>query len=86
MKCRENCGACCTAPSISSSIPGMPQGKKAGERCIQLDEGNRCMIFGDPRRPRVCTALQPEKEMCGCSREEAMTYLEKLERLTRPMI
>ncbi|MCF5019628.1 YkgJ family cysteine cluster protein, partial [Pseudomonas lactis] len=29
MKCREGCGACCIAPSISSPLPGMPQGKPA---------------------------------------------------------
>ncbi|HLV28200.1 MAG TPA: YkgJ family cysteine cluster protein, partial [Burkholderiaceae bacterium] len=29
MDCRPHCGACCTAPSISSPIPGMPQGKPA---------------------------------------------------------
>ncbi|MFS9540720.1 YkgJ family cysteine cluster protein, partial [Klebsiella pneumoniae] len=26
MECRTDCGACCIAPSISSPIPGMPQG------------------------------------------------------------
>ena len=30
MRCREGCGACCIAPSIASSIPGMPDGKPAG--------------------------------------------------------
>ncbi|MBF7801077.1 YkgJ family cysteine cluster protein, partial [Klebsiella pneumoniae] len=29
MECRTDCGACCIAPSISSPIPGMPQGKPA---------------------------------------------------------
>ncbi|MGU7695722.1 YkgJ family cysteine cluster protein, partial [Escherichia coli] len=29
MECRPDCGACCTAPSISSPIPGMPDGKPA---------------------------------------------------------
>ncbi|HEY9209172.1 MAG TPA: YkgJ family cysteine cluster protein, partial [Acidovorax sp.] len=24
LACRAGCGACCTAPSISSPIPGMP--------------------------------------------------------------
>ncbi|EQA7518310.1 YkgJ family cysteine cluster protein, partial [Shigella flexneri] len=24
MECRPGCGACCTAPSIFSPIPGMP--------------------------------------------------------------
>lgn len=84
MECRDFCGACCIAPSISSPIPGMPNGKKAGERCIQLDENNRCKIFLDPRRPKVCGDLAPEKEMCGHTREEALRYLEELERLTSP--
>ncbi|MES1987412.1 MAG: YkgJ family cysteine cluster protein, partial [Pseudomonadota bacterium] len=26
MECRPDCGACCTAPSINSPIPGMPNG------------------------------------------------------------
>ncbi|MDD8045446.1 MAG: YkgJ family cysteine cluster protein, partial [Verrucomicrobiota bacterium] len=32
MECRPGCGACCTVVSISSPIPGMPQGKPAGVR------------------------------------------------------
>lgn len=27
LPCRPDCGACCTAPSITSPIPGMPDGK-----------------------------------------------------------
>ena len=80
--CRPGCGACCTAPSISSPIPGMPNGKPAGVRCVQLDESNGCRIFGQPGRPRVCASLQPSQEMCGASREQAMFYLSELERLT----
>jgi Fe-S-cluster containining protein len=38
LKCRDLCGACCIAPSISSSIPGMPNGKPAGVVCVHLDE------------------------------------------------
>lgn len=84
MQCRERCGACCTAPSISSPIPGMPDGKPAGVPCIQLDEALRCRIFGDPARPAVCAGLQPSAEMCGTTREEAMVHLLELERLTAP--
>ena len=51
MKCREGCGACCIAPSISSPIPGMPNGKPAGERCVQLSVENLCSIFGQPGAP-----------------------------------
>jgi hypothetical protein len=84
MNCRSGCGACCTAPSISSPIPGMPQGKPAGVRCVQLDEGKRCLIFGDPRRPVVCGGLAPSEEMCGDSREFAMHFLAGLEVATAP--
>jgi uncharacterized protein len=80
--CRSGCGACCIAPSISSPIPGMPGGKPAGVRCIQLDENNRCRIFGQPERPAVCGSLKPSQEMCGQTREEAMFYLAHLDRLT----
>ena len=83
--CRIGCGACCIAPSISSPIPGMPQGKPAGVRCVQLDQAQRCRLFGDPRRPAVCAGLQPSREMCGQTREQALAYLETLERVTRPL-
>ena len=82
--CRPSCGACCIAPSISSPIPGMPQGKPAGVRCVQLDEQERCRLFGKPERPAVCLQLRPTQEMCGASRVEALQYLETLERRTRP--
>ncbi|MDQ7968033.1 MAG: YkgJ family cysteine cluster protein [Oxalicibacterium faecigallinarum] len=82
LACRPDCGACCTAPSISSSIPGMPDGKPAGVRCVQLDDGNRCRIFGQPERPSVCSSLQPDLDMCGTTRMHAMTFLTQLEYLT----
>lgn len=84
MECRPSCGACCIAPSISSAIPGMPLGKKAGERCIQLDSQNRCMIFGQAERPAVCASLQPSAEMCGASNTQAFTWLTQLEQSTSP--
>jgi uncharacterized protein len=62
MECRIGCAACCIAPSISSPIPGMPDGKPAGIRCVQLDDGNRCRIFGRPERPAVCSQLRPSME------------------------
>ncbi|MEO8807475.1 MAG: YkgJ family cysteine cluster protein, partial [Burkholderiaceae bacterium] len=82
--CRPACGACCTAPSISSPIPGMPGGKPAGVRCVQLDAANRCMIFGKPERPACCSGLQPSKEMCGATREHAMRWIAALEAATLP--
>ena len=84
MDCRPDCGTCCTAPSISSPIPGMPEGKPANTRCVQLSETNLCMIFGSPLRPKVCSGLQPSAEMCGNTRAQAMTYLLNLEALTAP--
>jgi uncharacterized protein len=82
MECRIGCGACCIAPSISSPIPGMPRGKPAGIRCIQLTDDNRCKLFGKPERPSVCRSLQPSQEMCGHSAREAFIYLSSLERAT----
>lgn len=83
MECRAGCAACCIAVSISSPIPGMPDGKPAGVRCINLSENNLCIIFGKPERPKVCLSLQPEPEMCGKSNNHAFRYLEELERMTR---
>ncbi|WP_114241817.1 YkgJ family cysteine cluster protein [Dyella sp. C9] len=83
LACRAGCGACCIAPSISSPIPGMPQGKPAGVRCVQLTDDNRCAIFGQPERPAVCGALRPDAAMCGPHREHAMAYLAALEVATR---
>jgi uncharacterized protein len=89
IQCRPGCGACCIAPSISSPIPGMPIGKPANVRCVQLSEDNRCLIFGDPRRPAVCSSLRASIEMCGRdpdverTRTHALRYLDKLEMATR---
>ena len=84
MICRAECGACCIAPSISSPIPGMPDGKPAGVPCIQLDEQLRCRIFGQPERPACCSGLQASLEMCGDRREDALVWLGELETLTAP--
>lgn len=84
MDCRPGCGACCIAPSITSPIPGMPHGKPAGVRCVQLDEANRCRIFGRPERPAFCGGLQAAPEMCGSAREHALAWLTQLERATAP--
>lgn len=81
--CRAGCGACCIALSISSPIPGMPGGKPAGVRCIQLDEDFRCRIFGQPERPAVCARLRPMPDMCGQSRAEAIANIAALEAATR---
>ena len=82
--CRPGCAACCTAPSISSPIPGMPHGKPAGQPCVQLDDTGRCRLFGQPERPAVCGSLQPSAEMCGGHRSHAMQWLARLEAATAP--
>lgn len=84
MECRIGCGACCIAPSISSSIPGMPDGKPAGVRCIQLIEDNKCKLFGSELRPKVCLSLMPSNELCGEDYEYAFSYLTSLEEVTKP--
>lgn len=84
MDCRAGCGACCIAPAISSAIPGMPLGKPAGARCVQLTEDNTCKLFGQPERPAVCAGLRPAEEMCGTSQHQAMAYLSWLEQVTAP--
>ena len=84
MNCRSECGACCIAPSISTPLPKMPAGKPAGERCAHLLASLKCELFGLPSRPAVCGGLQPSADMCGTSREHAMTWLTVLERATAP--
>jgi len=75
MNCRENCGACCIALSISSPMPGMPDGKEAGVRCVNLMDDYRCAVYNDPGYPKVCAGFNAEKEFCGSAREEAMKIL-----------
>ena len=82
MECRSGCGACCIYPSISSPIPGMPNGKPAGVRCIQLADDLSCKIFNSPNRPKVCGGFKPEKIICGNSAEEAYRILASLENIS----
>jgi len=79
MKCRENCGACCIVPSISSPLPGMKDGKPGGIRCVHLMEDYKCEIFNAPDRPAVCGGFQAEKLFCGASQAEAFAILGELE-------
>lgn len=82
MQCRPGCGACCISPSISSFIPGMPNGKSAGVRCVNLAADNRCALFGREERPAVCSAFSADFAVCGNSREEAIRLLAWLEGAT----
>ena len=83
-ECLEGCGACCIAPAISSPIPGMPEGKPAGTRCVQLDEANACRLFGLPSRPSICESFKPQSEMCANGPVQALRWLTDLERYTLP--
>lgn len=62
----------------------MPGGKPAGVRCVQLSSDNRCLLFGRPERPEICSRLRPQEEMCGASADEALVRLAFLERATAP--
>ena len=84
MQCRQGCGACCIAPSITTAIPGMPEGKAEGIRCIQLDENNLCKIFGQSSRPDVCLSFQASEEFCGDSNDFALQSLSLLEQQSAP--
>ena len=86
MECRVGCGACCIAPSIHTPMPNMPQGKKAGERCLNLNADNLCQLFGLPERPAFCAAFQAELCVCGASQEEAVRLIGWLEGTTAKRI
>lgn len=78
------CAACCIAPSITSPIPGMPQGKPAGVPCVQLLPDLRCALFGKAERPAFCASLRPSDDMCGRDRDDALARLGAMERATAP--
>lgn len=78
-QCREKCGVCCITPSISSSIPGMPDGKAADIKCINLSEDLLCKIFDSPDRPEVCKNFNFDPIICGNSREDAIRIMKALE-------
>lgn len=84
LNCRAGCGACCIAASIRSGIPGMREGKPAGQRCIHLDDGNLCRLWGTAAMPAFCRAFTPAREVCGDSAEDALWLLSELEISTAP--
>lgn len=83
MECRR-CGACCIAISLSSSIPGMPEGKQHGTRCVDLTPENLCSLFDRPTRPAVCIEFRPMPDTCGNSFEEALKLMAEMESRTKP--
>lgn len=82
MNCREGCGACCIAPSISSPLPGMPQGKPAGERCLHLSVEQLCLLFGQPERPALCSDFKADLEVCGTDQADAIRLIGWWEQMT----
>ena len=82
MECRVGCGACCIAPSITQPLPGMPQGKPAGVRCVNLDEHNLCQLFGTSQRPDLCGGYQAELALCGETAAQALQLIGALELAT----
>jgi Fe-S-cluster containining protein len=85
MACRSGCGACCIAPSISEPFFGMPEGKPAGMPCTHLSEDFACKLFGDPRRPAMCSQFMAEESVCGFDRRDALARLAKLEIESQPV-
>jgi len=82
MECRQ-CGACCIAMSISSPIPGMPNGKPAGVRCIQLNQRYRCALFGKKERPEICKRFPPMPDTCGTGGLQAFKLIKAMEEATK---
>ena len=81
MPCQQ-CGACCIAPSITTPMPDMPNGKPAGVRCVNLDNRNLCTLYGKPERPAFCSGWKPRPEVCGKSFDQAMKNIATLEHET----
>jgi Fe-S-cluster containining protein len=84
LACRPKCAACCIAPSISTPIPGHPEGKPAGVRCANLDDELRCRLWGTDRYPAVCRGFPPRPDSCGASRDDALRLLTAMETETAP--
>jgi len=61
----------------------MPNGKPAGDRCINLNDENLCSLHRKGEYPSVCGNFMPSMEMCGERNEHAMEYLKNLEAMTK---
>ncbi|WP_101757631.1 YkgJ family cysteine cluster protein [Oceanicoccus sp. KOV_DT_Chl] len=82
MDCRNGCGACCIATSITLPLPGMPEGKPAGVVCINLDDDYRCQLFGTEERPALCEQFKAAPDVCGNDRTHALQLISALELAT----
>jgi Fe-S-cluster containining protein len=79
-ECRPDCAACCIYLSISSPLPGMPDGKPAGVRCIHLSDDLLCEIYNQLDRPKVCADFKFDPLICGNSADEAREIISELEK------
>jgi hypothetical protein len=61
----------------------MPNGKPAGQVCVQLTADFQCKIFSQPSRPSVCFDFKPVSDVCGESRKQALEVLTQLEEATK---
>lgn len=85
MQCRPHCGACCIAPSITTPMPNMPQGKAANTPCANLDlDTLYCRIWESADYPKHCRDFVPVEDVCGQNREEALALIQWFEANTQP--
>ena len=57
----------------------MPEGKKAGQACVHLDESKQCQLFDDERRPQCCHDFKVEIDVCLTNSTEALEAITWLE-------
>ena len=70
--------------TVHLPLPFQDATRQACQYPLRSAFDSTCMIFGSPLRPKVCSGLQPGAEMCGSTRQQAITYLLELEALTAP--
>jgi Fe-S-cluster containining protein len=58
----------------------MPDGKPAGERCVNLNLDNLCTAY--EIRPDVCRNFTADPDTCGESFADALRLIGELERAT----
>ena len=82
--CRSGCAACCIAPSISSPIPGMPHGKPAGVRCVQLTADLRQITGGIVRGEGTMGQLLTNRTLYDRLTQTLVATDDLLQRLQTP--
>ena len=81
-QCRPGCGACCFFMSISSPLPGHPEGKPSGVACTNLSASWTCKLYDTDQMPEICRKFKGNKELCGINFEQAKTNIIELEKQT----